>query len=111
MIGWIGALVRFIVSAFVLLAVGMLLPGVEIVGFTKALIASIVIAFLGYLLENFLGEDISSQGRGIIGFITSALVIYLTQYIASGMEVTLIGAFLAALVIGVIDVFVPTELR
>lgn len=109
--GWLGAIVRFIVSAFVLLGVAMLLPGVEIVGFTNALIASIIIAILGYLLESFLGEDISPQRRGLLGFVTSAAVIYFTQYFIEAMEVSLIGALLAAAVIGLIDTFVPTELR
>ena len=108
---WLGAIVRFIVSAFVLLGVSILLPGIEIVGFTNALIASIIIALAGYLLESIFGKDISPQQRGLIGFVISAVVIFGTQYLVEGMEITMIGALLAALVIGVIDYFVPTELR
>ncbi|MCK8826963.1 phage holin family protein [Natroniella acetigena] len=111
MVGWVGAIVRLIVSAFVLLGIGFLLPGVEVIGFTNALIAAVVIALIGYLLESVLGEDISPQGRGIIGFITAAIVIYATQYLVAGMSVTVIGALLAALAIGIIDAFVPTQLR
>ncbi|SDC73619.1 MULTISPECIES: phage holin family protein [unclassified Candidatus Frackibacter] len=109
--GWLGAIVRFIVSAFVLLAVGYFLPGFEIVGFTNALIAAIVIAVIGYAIEAVLGEDISPQSRGIIGFVTSATVIYFTQFVVANMAVTIVGALLAALVIGIVDAFVPTELR
>lgn len=109
--GWIGAIVRFIVSALVLLAVGFFLPGFEIVGFTNALLAAVVISVLGYILEGLLGERISPQSRGLIGFITAAVVIWLTQFVVARMEVTIIGALLAALVIGIIDAFVPTELR
>jgi uncharacterized membrane protein YvlD (DUF360 family) len=111
MIGWLGAVVRFIVSAFVLLGVDFLLPNVEINGFVNALIASIVIAFLGYVVENLFGEGLSPQARGLTGFISAALVIYLTQSILAGMRVTFIGALLAALIIGIVDSFVPTELR
>ncbi|GAB6100238.1 phage holin family protein [Halanaerocella petrolearia] len=111
MIGWLGALVRFIVSAFVLLGVGILIPGMEIVGFTNALVAAVIIAFLGFMLEAVLGEDISPQARGLIGFVTSTVVIYFTQYLVAGMNVTIMGALLSALAIGVIDTFVPTELR
>ena len=109
--GWLGAIVRFVVSAFVLLGVGALLPGIEVAGFTNALIAAIVIAILGYLVEELAGEDVSPQGRGLIGFLTSAIVIYTTQYLVGGMEVSLIGAGLAAIAIGLVDMFVPTELR
>ena len=111
MIGWIGAIVRFIVSAFVLLGVDFLLPNVDINGFTNALIASIVIAILAYIVEEFLGDDISPQARGLTGFISAAIVIYLTGLILGGMQVTIIGSLLAALVIGIIDSFIPTELR
>ncbi len=108
---WIGAIIRFIVSALVLLLVGYLVPGFTMIGFGNALIAAAIIALLGYIIEMFMGEGVSPQNRGIIGFIVSAIVIYFTQFIVPGLNVTLLGAILAAIVIGVIDVFVPTELK
>lgn len=109
--GWLGAIIRFIVSAFVLLAVSYFLPGFEIVGFANALIAAVVIALIGYIIESILGDDVSPQSRGLVGFLTSASVIYLTQFVVANMTVTIIGALLAALVIGIVDAVVPTELR
>ncbi|MBM7623136.1 phage holin family protein [Sporohalobacter salinus] len=109
--GWLGAIIRFIVSAFVLLAVSYFLPGFEIVGFANALIAAVVIALIGYITESILGEDISPQGRGLVGFLTSAVVIYMTQFVITNMTVTMVGALLAAFVIGIVDAVVPTELR
>lgn len=77
-----------------------------------ALFGAIVITVLGYLVEMFLGKNVSPRSRGFVGFITSAIVIYLAQYIIpSYLSVNLIGALLAALVIGFIDAFVPTEIR
>ncbi|MCG8526954.1 MAG: phage holin family protein [Opitutales bacterium] len=108
----ISMIIRFIVSALVLLVVGWILPGFEVSGFTGALIAAVVIAVLGYLIERILGERVSPQSRGIIGFVTSAAIIYLAKFIIpSYLSVSIIGALLAALVIGIIDAFVPTELR
>ncbi len=108
---WIGAIVRFIVSALVLLAVGFFIPGFSMVGFINALIAAGVIALLGFIVEAFLGENVSPQNRGLVGFLTSAIVIYATQYIVPGLNVTILGALIAAFLIGLIDAFVPTELR
>ncbi len=108
---WIGTIVRFIVSALVLLAVGFFLPGLSMIGFVNALIAAVVIAALGYIIEAVLGDNISPQNRGIVGFITSAIVIYATQYVVPGLNVSILGALLAAFIIGLIDAFVPTELR
>jgi putative membrane protein len=108
----LGAAVRFVVSALVLMLVGWLLPGIQVAGFTGALIAAIVIAVLGFLAESLLGKKVSPQNRGIIGFVTAAVVIYLAQFIVPQfLSVNILGALLAALVIGVIDIFVPTELR
>jgi len=111
MFNWVGTIVRFIVSALVLLAVGFILPGFSMVGFINALIAAVVIALLGFIVEAVLGKNVSPQNRGIIGFITSAVVIYAAQYIVSGLTVSIWGALLAAFIIGVVDAFVPTELR
>lgn len=107
----LGAIVRFIVSALVLLLVGFLVPGFRIAGFINALIAAIAIAAIGFVVETFLGKRVSPQSRGIVGFVTAAVVIYVAQFLVPTMSVTLLGAILASLVIGLVDAFVPTELR
>ncbi|HHU50629.1 MAG TPA: phage holin family protein [Firmicutes bacterium] len=107
----LGAVVRFIVSALVLMIVGFIVPGFRVGGFGGALLAAIVIAVLGYIAESLFGRNISPQGRGLVGFLTAAVVIYLTQFLVPSVEVSILGALLASLVIGVVDAFIPTELR
>lgn len=108
----IGTIVRFVVSALVLMLVGYLLPGITVSGFVGALIAAIVIAILGYLVELILGDRVSPRSRGIVGFVTAAVVIYLAQFVVPNyLSVSLLGSLLAAFVIGLVDAFVPTELR
>ncbi len=108
---WIGAVVRFIVSAIVLMVMGLVLPGFRLFGFVNALIAAVVIAALGWAIEAILGERVSPQSRGLIGFIVAAVVIYVAQFVVPGMSVTILGALLASLVVGIIDAFVPTVIR
>lgn len=108
---WIGAIVRFIVSAIVLMVMGLVLPGFRLFGFVNALIAALVIAALGWAIEAILGERVSPQSRGIVGFIVAAVVIYVAQFLVPGMAVTMVGALLASLVVGIIDAFVPTVIR
>jgi len=110
---WIGLIIRFVVSALVLIVVSWLAPGFVVHGgIVGALIAAAVIAVLGYVAEALLGDRISPQNRGIVGFITAAVVIYLAQFIIPNMlSVSLIGALIAAFVIGLIDAVVPTVLR
>ena len=108
---WIGAIVRFVVSAIVLMVMGLVLPGFRIFGFMHALLAAVVIAALGWAIEAILGERVSPQSRGIIGFIVAAVVIYVAQYLVPGMSVSILGALLASLVVGIIDAFIPTVIR
>lgn len=108
----LGTIVRFIISAAVLLVISFLLPGIRVNGFIGALIAAVIIAALGYLVESLLGDKVSPQARGLTGFISAAVVIYLAQLIAPNqISVSIVGALLAAFVIGLVDSFVPTELR
>lgn len=107
----LGLIVRFVVSAIVLMLVSFILPGFATLGFGQALLAAVVIAVLGFIVESLFGKRISPQNRGLVGFLTAAVVIYLAQFIVPGMTVSLIGAALAAVVIGIVDLFVPTELR
>jgi putative membrane protein len=109
---WIGTIVRFIVSAIVLMLIAYLLPGIKVAGFTGALIAAVVIAIIGYIIESVMGDKISPRSRGLVGFFTAAVVIYVAQFlIPNWLSVSILGALLAALVIGIVDAVVPTELR
>lgn len=107
-----GAVVRFVVSALVLLFVSWLVPGVAVNGFWGALFASLVIAGLGWVAQALLGRGASPSGRGLAGFISAAVVIWVAGLLFPGwIRVTWWGAALAAFVIGLVDALVPTELR
>ncbi len=106
---FLGAVVRFIVAALVLMVVGWIVPQFEIGGFWSALLLALVIAAAGWVLEGIFGKKITPFGRGIVGFLSSAVVIWLAQFIVGGVEVSIIGALLAALVIGIIDLFIPVS--
>lgn len=110
---WIGLGVRFVVSAIVLLLVSFIAPGFVVRGgFIGALIAAAVIALIGYLAESLFGDKVSPQARGLVGFITSAVVIYLAQFvIPMFLSVSLVGALISAFIIGIIDAIVPTVVR
>lgn len=108
---WLGHILRFIASAIVLMFLGFLLPGFSSLTFGQALIAAAVITIIGYLIQAMLGKNISPYGRGLTGFLVSAVVIYASQFLVPGLRVSILGALLAAFVIGIIDLFVPTTVR
>lgn len=105
---FLGHVVRFIVSAIVLMLVGWIVPQFSVGGFWSAFFLALVIAALGWIIEGIFGKRVTPFGRGIVGFIASAVVIWVAQFIVGGVSVTWLGAILAALVIGIIDLFIPT---
>ncbi len=107
----LGFIVRFVVSALVILFLSFLLPGFQIAGFLNALLAAVVIAVVGYAVEAVFGRNVSPYARGLVGFLVGAAVIYGAQFVVPTMRVSVVGALLASLIIGLIDAFVPTDLR
>jgi uncharacterized membrane protein YvlD (DUF360 family) len=108
--GVIGFIVRFVVAAIVLMVTAYFVPGFRMRGgFSTAIIAALVIAAADFLIEKLFKFDASPLGRGISGFLVSAAVIYFTQYLVQGMEVSLLGAVIGALVIGLVDTVLPTR--
>ncbi|MGI5854555.1 MAG: phage holin family protein [Bacillota bacterium] len=108
---WLRPVVRFIISALVLMFVGYIIPGFSALTIGSAILAALVIAGIGYLIEVAFGREVSPYAHGIVGFLVSAAVIYVAQFFVPNLSVSIIGALLSALVIGIIDMFIPTKLR
>jgi len=105
----VGSIVRFLVTAVVLMFVSWIIAGFNVGGFWSALMLALVIAAIAFIVETIIGNRISPFGRGIVGFLTSAVIIYVSQFFVPGVRITIIGALLAALVIGIIDLFIPVK--
>lgn len=107
--GWLGIIVRFIVAAVVLMVTAAVTPGFSSMGFGTALLAALIIAALDYVIQKLFRIDASPFGRGLSGFILSAVIIYLSQFLVPGMEINVWGAIIAALIIGVVDAIIPAH--
>ncbi|QCX32521.1 phage holin family protein [Caloramator sp. E03] len=107
---FLGVIIRFFVAAIVLLITSFLVPGFFVAGMGTAILAAIVIALLDYLIAALFNFNASPFGKGLVGFLVSALIIYLTQFVVKGVAVSVWGAILAALVIGLIDMIIPTRI-
>jgi uncharacterized membrane protein YvlD (DUF360 family) len=100
LMSWIG---KLIIVSIILGISSFLTPGFSIRGLFSFFIAAIVITTLDYLVDKMMGVDVSPFGRGVRGFIISAIIIYVAQFIVPNMHVSIFGALLAALVIGILD--------
>lgn len=108
--GFIGFVIRFVVAAIVLWVTSYLITGFNISGgVVSLLIAALVISAADFLVEKLFKIDASPFGNGIKGFLVSVVILYFAQYFVPGMSVTLMGAIIGALVIGLIDAILPTR--
>ncbi|AGF57294.1 uncharacterized membrane protein YvlD (DUF360 family) [Clostridium saccharoperbutylacetonicum] len=102
--GW---LIRLVLTAVILAIASFFTPGFTIIGMWSYLLAALVISILDYLVEAFMGVDASPFGKGIKGFFIAAIILYIAQYFVPNMSVSIIGALLAALAIGILDAVIP----
>ena len=100
-------ILRILVSSIVIAIAAYFTPGFSIDGIGSLLLAAVVIGVLDHLVQKFTGIDASPFGRGIAGFLVAAIILYATKFIVAGFHITVWGAIIGALVIGVIDAIIP----
>ncbi len=100
---------RLITAAIVLAITAFFTPGFEISNIWALAAAAIVLTVIDYLITKFTGLHASSFGKGFVGFVLAAVVLYITQYFVAGYTISWIAAIVGALVYGVVDYFLPGE--
>ena len=100
---------RFVAAAVVLAITAFFTPGFSINNIWSLALAAIVLTALDYLIVKFTGLHTSAFGKGFVGFILSAVVLYVTQYFVAGYTISWIAAIIGALVYGVVDYFIPGD--
>ena len=100
---------RLFTSAIVLAITAFFTPGFSINSIWTLAIAAIVLTAIDYLITRFTGLQASAFGKGFVGFVLSAVILYVTQYFVAGYTISWIAAIIGALVYGVVDYFLPGE--
>lgn len=100
---------RTIVVAIVLVITSYLTPGFTIVGMWSYILAALVISALDYFVEMMMSEKVSPFGNGVKGFLISAVIIYVAQFFVPFMAVSIVGAIVSAVIIGVLDAIFPIK--
>jgi len=103
---WLG---RLVVMAVILAIVSFFTPGFSINGLWSFLIAAVVISLLDFLVEAVMKVDASPFGKGIKGFLLSAVILYAAQFMVPNMSVSIIGALIGAFAIGILDAVFPSR--
>ena len=102
-----GIVIRLIASAVVLAITAFLTPGFAISGIGPLIVAAVVLTVLDDLFVKLLGIDASPFGRGIVGFVAAALILYLTQFFVAGYSITVLSAIIGAIVYGIVTYLIP----
>ena len=100
---------RLAVSAVILAITAFFTPGFQINNIGALVAAAIVLTAMDYLITKFTGLHASAFGKGFVGFVLSAVVLYVTQYIVAGYTISWIAAIIGALIYGVVDYLLPGE--
>ena len=100
---------RLVTAAIVLAITAFFTPGFSISNVWALAAAAIVLTIIDYLIVKFTGLHASAFGKGFVGFVLSAVVLYVTQYFVAGYTISWIAAIVGAIVYGVVDYFLPGE--
>lgn len=100
---------RLIAAAVVLAITAFFTPGFQINNFWTLVLAAIVLTVLDYLVSKITGIQASPFGKGFVGFVLSAIVLYVTQFFVVGYSISWIAAIIGALIYGIVDYLIPGE--
>lgn len=102
-------IIKYISSTAVLALTILFTPNFEISSFPALLLSAFVIVVLDYLVSTITGIHDSPFGRGLVGFVSATLIIYLTQFLVAGYYISVLSSIIAALIYGVLDSFIPNQ--
>lgn len=102
-------ILRFVTSAVILAITAFFTPGFTINNIWALALAAVVLTIIDFLLVKFTGLHASAFGKGFVGFVLAAVVLYATQFFVAGYSISWIAAMIGALIYGVVDYFIPEQ--
>lgn len=104
-------IIKILVSGLAILITSALSIGIQTDGYSTAVMAAIVIGILDWAINKFTDIDASPFGRGAVGFIVAAIILFITGKIVDGFTVSILGAVIGAVILGIVDSFLPADKR
>jgi len=102
-------ILKYISATAILSATTIFTPNFTITSLPALFLSSFVIILLDYMMSIITGINDSSIGRGIIGFVSAAIIIYMTQFIVPGYYISMLSSLIAAAIYGTLNSFMPNE--
>lgn len=102
-------IVRFITSIAILGTTAMFAPNFNFESFPILILSALTIVILDYMVSVITGIHDSPLGRGIVGFVSATIIIYMTQFIVKGYYISILSSIIAAAIYAIIDYFLPND--
>lgn len=102
-------IIRFISSISIFAITVFFTPNFQIASFPILIISSLVIILLDYLMSIVTGIHDIPIGRGFVGFISAAIIIYVTQFFVDGYFISITSSLIAAAIYGIVDSMLPNK--
>lgn len=101
--------IRFISSISIFTITVFFTPNFNIDSFPILLLSSVVVTILDYFMSIITGIHDIPMGRGMVGFTSAVIIIYIAQFFISGYYISMLSSIVAALIYGVIDYMLPNK--
>lgn len=102
--------IRFLTSLSIFAITVFFTPNFTISSFPILILSALTIIILDYLMATVTGIHDIPLGRGLVGFTSACIIIYITQFFVSGYYITLASSLIAAAIYGIIDSMIPNKL-
>ncbi|MCX8074590.1 MAG: phage holin family protein [Clostridia bacterium] len=102
-------ILRFIASISIFAVTVFFTPNFNISSFPILILSSIAIISLDYLMAVFTGIHDIPLGRGLVGFTSAAVIIYMTQFFVAGYYISIVSSLIAAAIYGILDSMLPNK--
>jgi len=102
--------IRFITSVSIFAVTVFFTPNFDISSFPILILSALCIIIIDYLISIITGIHDIPLGRGIVGFVAAAIIIYSTQYLVDGYYISIISSLIAAAIYGLINSMLPNRI-
>ncbi len=101
--------IKLLVAVSVFTLTVFFTPNFNISSFPMLVLSSLFIICLDYFMSVVTGIHDIPLGRGIVGFTSASIFIYMSQFFIAGYTISLISSFIAAAIYGVISSMMPNR--
>lgn len=102
-------ILRLLASISIFTVTVFFTPNFTISSFPILILSSIAIITLDYMMAIITGIHDLPLGRGLVGFTSAAVIIYMTQFFVAGYYISILSSLIAAAIYGIVDGMLPNK--